>query len=131
MLKQAGLQLVNARGSCTLDTRCGVTRVVGVAALGGPNGRKRTKISIPNPGKNRIWAQLVFHGSGYGAYAVSTDWDPGSEKLTKVEPWENLQGITVTLPFKPNGAYDPDFPYANYNADCAAQNPHAVIYGFY
>ena len=128
MEKQAGVQLINTRGSCVLDTRCGVTRVVGIASL---TAKKRMRIEIPNPGKNRIWTQLVFRGSGYGTYAVSTDWDPGSEKLTKVEPWENLQGITVTLPFKPNGAYDPEFPHANYNADCAVQNPHAVIYGFY
>ena len=128
MEKQAGVQLINARGSCVLDTRCGVTRVVGIANLG---AKKRMRIEIPNPGKNRIWTQLVFNGSGYGAFAMSTDWNPDEEKLTKVETWENRQGIMVTLPFKPNAAYDPEFPYANYNKDCAAENPRAVIYGFY
>jgi hypothetical protein len=127
-MTQAGVQLINARGSCTLDTRCGVTRVVGIASLG---AKKRMRIEIPNPGKNRIWTQLVFRGLGYGAYAASTDWDPGNEKLTKVETWEDLQGITVTLPFKPNAAYDPEFPYAYYHDTLAAQNPRAIIYGFY
>ena len=81
-MTQAGVQLINARGSCTLDTRCGVTRVVGIANLG---AKKRMRIEIPNPGKNRIWTQLVFNGSGYGAFAMSTDWNPDEEKLTKVE----------------------------------------------
>ena len=62
---------------------------------------------------------------------MSTDWNPDDEKLTRVETWEDLQGITVTLPFKPNAAYDPEFPYTNYDKNCAAQNPHAIIYGFY
>lgn len=128
MEKQAGVQLINARGSCVLDTRCGVTRVVGIANLG---AKKRMRIEIPNPGKNRIWTQLVFRGSGYGAFGESSDWDPDDPKLTKVETWEDLQGITVTLPFKPNAAYDPEFPHAYYHDTLAAQNPRAIIYGFY
>lgn len=126
MGQQAGLKLYNARGSCTLDMSCGVTRVVGVAVLGGENGRKRTGIAIPNPGMNRIWTQLVFRGFGYGAYASGTSAD-----MTVIETWEDLQGITVTLPFKPNAKADPEFPHEYYSKDCIKFNPHAVIYGFY
>ena len=122
----AGIKLYNARGSCTLDMSCGVTRVVGVAPLGGENGRKRTRIAIPNPGMNKIWAQLVFRGFGYGAYADGTSAD-----TTMVETWENMQGITVILPFKPNAKADPEYPYEGYWGDCVKFNPHAVIYGFY
>ena len=126
MEKQAGIKLYNTRGSCTLDMRCGVTRVVGVAALGGENGRKRTRITIPNPEMNKIWAQLVFHGFGYGSYASGTSAD-----MTMVETWVDMQGITVTVPFKPNRKYDPEFPHASYIDDCVEFNPHTVIYGFY
>ena len=48
-----------------------------------------------------------------------------------VETWENMQGITVILPFKPNAKADPEYPYENYNDACVEFNPHAVIYGFY
>lgn len=125
MEQQAGIKLYNARGSCILDLSCGVTRVVGVASLGGENGRKRTRIAIPNPGMNKIWTQLVFRGFGYGAYASGI-----SEDVTTIETWADLQGITVTLPFKPNAKADPEFPHAYYYSNCVEFNPCAVIYGF-
>lgn len=126
MGRHAGIKLYNSRGSCVLDTICGVTRVVGVSDLGGENGKKRTRIAIPNPGMNKIWTLLVFKGSGYGSYASGI-----SANTTVVETWENLQGITVTLPFKPNAKYDSEFPYENYHKDCIGFNPYAIIYGFY
>ena len=126
MSQQAGIQLYNARGSCTLDMSCSVARVVGISELGGENGMKRTRIAIPNPGMNNIWARLIFRGSGYGSYNSGT-----SEDITKVETWEDRQGITVTLPFKPNAKPDPEFPYTSYNKDDALFNPRAVMYGFY
>jgi len=121
--QQAGIQLFNSRSSCTLDMSCGVTRVVGISELGGANGRRKTRIAIPNPGMNRIWTQLLFRGGGYGVYPVG--------RLTKIETWEDRQGITVTLPFKPNNKPDPDFPHEPYDENYIGRNPRAIVYGFY
>ena len=107
---------------------CGITRIVGVADLTGENATKRMKIEIPNPEMNRIWTQLVFKGFGYGAYSSGTDESAG---LTQIYTWGDFQGITVTLPFKPNAKHDPEFPDAFYREELAAMNPQAIIYGFY
>ena len=65
-MTQAGVQLINARGSCTLDTRCGVTRVVGIASLG---AKKRMRIEIPIPGKIASGRSSFFADPGMGLSA--------------------------------------------------------------
>lgn len=111
---RAGIQLYNARGSCVLDSACGVSRVVGVTALKGADEHGRISIAIPNPGMNRIWTWLLFDGSGFGWYK---DEQLNRGRFTRVDTWGNLQGITVTLPYV-------------YKA-WVLMNPRAVVYGFY
>ena len=114
MGERAGIQLYNARGSCVLDSACGVTRVVGVTDLKGADEHGRINVAIPNPGMNRIWTWLLFNGSGFGQ-RNSEGLNTG--RFTRIDTWGNLQGITVTLPY----VYK----------DWLWMNPRAVVYGFY
>ena len=119
-MAQAGIQIFNARGSCTMDSRCGLTRIVGTTILG---AKKRVRIPISNPDNNRIWAQLN---------ASPTFIMPEATYLSNIEIWDSLQGITVTLPFKPNSTPDPEFPGDQYVEEFAKYgNPLYVTYGFY
>ena len=125
MRQQAGIQLFNPRGSCVLDTACGVTRIVGVEGLIGKSSmyKYRRSIHVPNPGMNRIWAHFLFSEASYSAYAGAT---------ASIELWENRQGFTVTLPLKPNNTFDPEFPNLPYYPRAAELlNPYAVMFGFY
>lgn len=114
MGKRAGIQIYNMRGSCVLDSACGITRVVGVTDLNGTEEHRRVSIAIPNPGMNRIWTWLLFNGSGFGYH---NDFFLNGGEFTKVDIWENLQGITVTLPAK--------------RKEDLLTNPRAIVYGFY
>ena len=125
MGQQAGLKLYNARGSCVLDTACGVTRIVGVVQLVGKSAEYtyRRHIHVSNPEKNRIWVHFLFWQTPYNPYAGAT---------AKVEIWEDRQGFTVTLPLKPNGNFDSEFPTLPYFPGAAESlNPYAAMYGFY
>lgn len=120
MTPQAGIQIFNARGSCTMDSRCGLTRIVGIAVLG---SKMRMHIPISNPDNNKIWAQLSASPTMFYAEAVY---------ISNIEIWDSLQGITVTLPFRPNSTPDPEFPTLPYDENMAKYgNPRYVIYGFY
>ena len=114
MGERAGIQLYNARGSCVLDGACGVTRVVGVTDLKGANEHGCINVAIPNPGMNRIWTWLLFNGSGFGQ---RINQGLNTSRFTRIDAWENLQGITVTLPYV--------------HKDWLWMNPRAVVYGFY
>lgn len=125
MGQRAGLKLYNARGSCVLDTACGVTRIVGVVSLQGKSKEHKYQrfIHVPNPNKNRIWARFLFWQANYNPFAGAT---------AKIDIREDLQGFTVKLPLKPNGNFDPEFPTLPYFPGTAeALNPYAVMFGFY
>lgn len=125
MEEHAGIKLYNARGSCVLDTSCGVTRVIGVVGLVGKSTEYtyRRYIHVPNPNMNQIWVQFLFGAANYSPY---------SGACIKVELWENKQGFTVTLPLKPNNNFDPDFPDLPYFPEAAERlNPYAVMFGFF
>ena len=125
MGQQAGLKLYNARGSCVLDTACGVTRIVGVVQLAGKSAEYtyRRHIHVSNPENNLIWVQFLFGPANYSPFAGA---------LAQADIWENRQGFTVTLPLKPNDNPDPEFPNLPYFRRAAEMlNPYAVMFGFY
>lgn len=125
MGNHAGIKLYNARGSCTLDTECGVTRIVGVVGLMGNSDeyKYRRHIHVTNPERNRIWAHFLFGQANYSPYPGAT---------AEIDVWEDRQGFTVKLPLKPNNRFDPEFPTLPYFPSAAKQlNPYAVMFGFY
>lgn len=125
MGNHAGIKLYNARGSCTLDTECGVTRIVGVVQLVGtaPEYKYRRRIAVPNPNMNHIWVHFLFGPANYSPFAGAT---------AQADIWENRQGFTVKLPLKPNNNVDPEFPDLPYFQEAAEMlNPYAVMFGFY
>lgn len=126
MEKRAGLQIFNARGSCVLDSRCGLTRIIEIrhnfwthktdwAKL--KKGGVSVDFPIENPNHNNIWVRVESEGS---------DFIPVSVCAGRVKIWENRQGFTITFKYY-EGTEEP-FIISNIPVVLGCT---FIIYGFY